>query len=203
MTTPTGRPRDRHIDAAILTATLGLLAERGYLDLSLEDVAQRAGTSRPAIYRRWPGRAPLALAAIADRLDTPPPPDTGCTLCDLGEGIEVFLAAYRTIRPDVLSSVFADCSADPGLRERYIEAIVEPPRRAVAQTIDQAIERGDIRPDADRDSLLDLLASIVHYRAVFQSRHLSEDEASAVIETLLRGAAVDYAALVEHSAAHH
>ncbi|MBD8505005.1 TetR/AcrR family transcriptional regulator [Hoyosella sp. G463] len=202
MTTP-GRPRDRNLDAAILSATLELLAERGYLELSLEEVAHRAGTSRPAIYRRWPGRAPLALAAIADRLATPPPPDTGCTLCDLSEGIEVFLAAYRTIRPDVLSSVFADCSADPLLRDRYIEAIVEPPRRAVAQTLDRAIARGDIRPDADRDGLLDMLASIVHYRAVFQARHLTEDDASAVVETLLRGAAVDYPALVEHSATHH
>ncbi|WP_149359560.1 TetR/AcrR family transcriptional regulator [Lolliginicoccus suaedae] len=202
MTTP-GRPRDRNLDSAILTATLELLAERGYLELSLEEVAHRAGTSRPAIYRRWPGRAPLALAAIADRLDTPAPPDTGCTLCDLSEGIEVFLAAYRTIRPDVLSSVFADCSAEPSLRDLYIEAIVEPPRRAVAHTLDIAIERGDIRSDADRDGLLDMLASVVHYRAVFQSRHLTEEDAAAVVETLLRGAAVDYPALVEHSATHH
>lgn len=200
MSTPTvGRPRDPHIDAAVLAATLDVLAESGYGGLTLEEVARRAGTSRPAIYRRWPGRVPLALDAIATRLDVPTPPDTGCTLCDLGESFAVFLSAYRTIRPDVLSSLHADCAPDPALRERFLQTVVEPARRAVGATLDRAFQRGDLRPDADRDLLLDLVAALVHYRAVLGEQPLTAEEAERAVEMLLRGAARDYPALVEHS----
>ncbi|RKN07407.1 TetR/AcrR family transcriptional regulator [Streptomyces radicis] len=194
-----GRPRDRHIDAAVIAATLETLDETGYPGLSLEEVARRAGTSRPAIYRRWSGRAPLALAAIATRLDVPTPPDSGCTLCDIAESFQVFLAAYRTIRPDVLSALYADCATDPQLRARYVETVVEPSRRAVAHTLDRAIARGDLRADLDRELLLDIVGSLVHYRATFGRRHLSDAEAGQAVEALLRGAAVDYAALLAHS----
>lgn len=48
----TGRPRDPHIDGAVLDATLTMLSETGYRRLSVEKVARRAGTTKPAIYRR-------------------------------------------------------------------------------------------------------------------------------------------------------
>ncbi|HLV71714.1 MAG TPA: TetR/AcrR family transcriptional regulator [Vulgatibacteraceae bacterium] len=196
-----GRPRDRHIDRAVITATLEIQEEAGYAGVSLEAVARRAGTSRPAIYRRWPGRAHLLLAAIADRLDVPEPPDTGCTLCDIGESFNVFVAAYRTIRPEVLSALYAECAPDPELRGRYLRTIVEPARQAVGRTLDRAIARGDLRAGVDRELLLDMVGSLVHYRAMFGRAHLADDEAERAIEVLLRGAAADYAALVEHSEA--
>ena len=198
---PGGRPRDPQIDNAVLAATLDVLDEAGYSRLTLEDVARRAGTSRPAIYRRWPGRAPLVLAAIATRLDVPSPPDTGCTLCDVDESFNVFLAAYRTIRPDVLSSLYTDCAADPELRARYLDTVIEPSRRAVSHTLDRAIDRGDLRADIDREQVLDIVGSLVHYRALFGSRHMTDVEAARAIETLLKGVAVDYDALVAHSKA--
>jgi len=196
-----GRPRDRRIDDAVTAATLAILDTEGYGGVSLEAVARRAGTSRPAIYRRWDGRAALVLAAIADRLDVPAPPDTGCTLCDLGESFNVFLAAYRTIPLDVLTALYADCARDPDRRTRYLEAIVEPARRAVGRTLDRATARGDLRADVDRDLLLDIVGSLVQHRAMFGPEHLTDDEAEHAIETLLKGAAVDYAALLAHSEA--
>lgn len=199
--TAVGRPRDAAIDEAVLEATLDVLDEHGYAGLTLDEVARRAGTSRPAIYRRWPGRTPLVLAAIATRLNVPTPPDTGCTLCDFGESFEVFLAAYRTIRPDVLSALYVDCVGDEDLRRRYLETIVDPARSAVAETVDRAIAQGNLRPETDRDLMLDFFGSLIHYRAQFGRQHMSDEEANAAIETLLRGAAVDFDALVAHSEA--
>ncbi|ROR73326.1 TetR/AcrR family transcriptional regulator [Bogoriella caseilytica] len=198
---PVGRPRDRSIDDAVLTATLEILNEQGYAAMTFEGVARRAGTSRPAIYRRWPGRPALALAAIASRLSVPAPPDTGCTLCDFGEAFNVFLAAYRTIRPDVLSALYVDCAGDEELRCSYLDTVVEPARRAVAETVDRAINRGDLLRDTDRELLLDLFGALIHYRAQFGREHLSDEEAYAAIETLLRGVAADFTGLVAHSEA--
>ena len=62
--TQTGRPRDTHIDGAVLRATLELLERDGYLQLTIANVAERAGTSKPAIYRRWPTKAHLVHEAV-------------------------------------------------------------------------------------------------------------------------------------------
>ncbi|MET3861445.1 AcrR family transcriptional regulator [Dietzia sp. 2505] len=198
---PGGRPRNPEIDRAVLDATLQILDERGYADLSIEEITRRAGTTRPALYRRWAGRPELVLAAIGSRLAVPPPPDTGCTLCDIGESFDVFLAAYRTLRPEVLSALYVDCLTDPSLRELYLDTIIEPARRSVGRTLARASERGDLRPDADLEQLLDLVGSFVHYRALFAREHLTDEEAWNAIELLMRGAAADYAELLAHSEA--
>jgi AcrR family transcriptional regulator len=197
--TPGGRPRDPHIDAAVLEATLALLDESGYPALSLEDVARRAGTTRPAIYRRWPGRARLALAALAVRLKVAEVPDLGCTLCDLEEGLGVFTAVFGAIRPNVLGPLLAECGADPDLQAEFMATLFDPPRAAVARMLDRALARGDLRPDIDRELVLDMLGSLIHYRVLFGHASTSNADIENAVAALLRGIANDYPALVEHS----
>jgi AcrR family transcriptional regulator len=60
-----GRPRDPAIDRAILDAALRLLAEQGYDGMSLEAVAGAAGVGKTTIYRRYPGKRELVVAAIS------------------------------------------------------------------------------------------------------------------------------------------
>jgi AcrR family transcriptional regulator len=59
-----GRPRDPRLDDAIVAATLALLEERGYAGLSFTAVATHAGTTKPAIYRRWSSKRDLVLEAV-------------------------------------------------------------------------------------------------------------------------------------------
>jgi AcrR family transcriptional regulator len=194
-----GRPRDPQIDAAIQGATLVALDEVGYAGLTLEDVARRAGTTKPALYRRWPSRRRLVLAALARRLGEIRPPDTGCTLCDLDECLKLFVAAFRRLSPNVLGPLFADCSADADLRGAFMAALFDPPRAAVRETLERAYERGDLREDVDRELILDLLGSLVHYRVLFGHAPTSDREIERVVESLLHGIARDYPALREHS----
>ncbi|MCT2583615.1 TetR/AcrR family transcriptional regulator [Actinophytocola gossypii] len=202
-----GRPRNPEIDAAVLDATLALLDEVGYNHLSIEEVGRRAGTTKPAVYRRWPNRQRLVLAALTRQLGELPVPDTGCTLCDLGEGVLVYVTAFQRMPPDVLGPLLADCAADADLRAAFMSTLFLPPRAAVRTLLERARERGDLRADLDLELTLDLLGSLVHYRALFGHAQVTEAEVEQAIETVLRGAATDYPALVEHSlaleAAHH
>lgn len=200
-TSRTGRPRNPEIDSAVLDATLAVLTRTGYNHLSLEEVARRAGTTKPAIYRRWPTRQHLVLATLARRLGEVEVPDTGCTLCDLGEGILVYVDAFHRMPPDVIGPLLADCAGDPDLRAVFMTTLFHPPRAAVRQMLDRATERGDLRADLDRELMLDLLGSLVHFRVLFDHAPVTEVEIEHAIETLLRGAATDYPALVAHSQA--
>jgi AcrR family transcriptional regulator len=197
-----GRPRDPGIDEAVLAATLRLLDEDGYARLTLDAAARGAGTSKPAIYRRWGTRQRLVLAALSSRLGEPSAPDTGCTLCDLDECLKVFVAAFRRIAPDVLGPLLADCADDEALRGEFMRALFDPPRAVVREALDRAHARGDLRPDVDRELVLDLIGSLVHYRALFAHAPMSDDEIERAVQTLLQGIATDFPALLDHSRRH-
>jgi AcrR family transcriptional regulator len=193
------RPRDPQIDSALLGATIAALGDSGYARLTLDDVARRAGTTKPAIYRRWPNRQRLVLAALATRLGDAEAPDTGCTLCDLDECLKVFVAAFRRMPPDVIGPLFADCAGDRELRAAFMTTLFDPPRAAVKETLDRAHARGDLRDEVDRDLVLDLIGSLVHYRTLFGHAPTSDTEIERAVEALLQGIATDYRRLLEHS----
>jgi AcrR family transcriptional regulator len=193
------RPRDPQIDSAVLGATIAALGDSGYARLTLDDVARRAGTTKPAIYRRWPNRPRLVLAALATRLGDAEAPDTGCTLCDLDECLKVFVAAFRRLPPDVIGPLYADCAGDPDLRAAFMTTLFDPPRAAVAETLDRAHARGDLRDDVERDLVLDLIGSLVHYRTLFGHAPTTDAEIERAVEALLQGIAADYPRLLEHS----
>jgi AcrR family transcriptional regulator len=183
----------------VLDATLAVLDQGGYGRLTLEEVARRAGTTKPAIYRRWSGRQRLVLAALSQRLGEARAPDTGCSLCDLDEGLKLFVAAFRRMPPGMIGPLFAECVGDRELRAAFMTALFDPPRAAVRETLDRAYARGDLRDDVDLDLILDLIASFIHYRALFGHAPTSDVEIERAVEALLQGIATDYPRLLEHS----
>lgn len=201
----TGRPRDLTIDDAVLDATVEVLSHAGYARLTLEEVARRAGTTKPSIYRRWPSRQHLVLEALARRLDFAAVrmPDSGCVVCDLIGGVGVFSTVFRRVPPGVLGALLADCGGHPALHTACMSTLFEPPRHAVGALVDRAKARGDLRADLDRELAVDLLGSLVHYRAVFGHAPTDAATVTATVTTLLRGMAGDYDELAGRKLEHH
>ena len=144
-----GRPRDGAIDAAVLAATLDQLAANGYEGLSLVAVARAAGTTRQAIYRRWPGKAALAVAAVASLPEAADLERTGDHRADL----HAELAAFHrgVLRPGGVSMVGAmlQDGADPELRRVYRERIVAPRRRRIRAVVEAAVADGSLPAGTD------------------------------------------------------
>ena len=59
-----GRPRSTEADDAILDAALDQFCDFGYDGLSVERVAATAGVAKTTIYRRYPTKLDLVMAAI-------------------------------------------------------------------------------------------------------------------------------------------
>ncbi|WP_328456577.1 TetR/AcrR family transcriptional regulator [Amycolatopsis sp. NBC_00438] len=111
-----GRPRDTGRDLAILDATLRLLVEVGYDQLSIESVAAEAGVGKPTVYRRYAGKAALVAAAVEHRAGSVPPA-TGTR--DLRQALlqTVGWLAEQIAEQEVglLGALFAGMRSDPDL----------------------------------------------------------------------------------------
>lgn len=186
----TGRPRDGRLDEAILEATVALLEESGYPRLTMEGVARRAGTTKPAIRRRWPSRQHLVIAALARTMGTAPTPDSGCTHCDLIVGIETLSQAFGgTLGRRTLPALMAELADDPELDRVFTETLFRPRRATTEAALRRGIERGDIRADADIDLLLDMLGATTYHRVLFGHLPVTETLAHDVVMAVMEGAA--------------
>jgi AcrR family transcriptional regulator len=182
-----GRPRDSRRDEAILAATLAILQERGYHALTIEGVAVAAGVGRPTIYRRWPSKPALAVAALvhSSRLAVP--------LLDSGSLRDDLIAVQRhqvalMNSPDsrrVTAGLVADLANDPELGETYVSQYLAPRRATVWQVFQRGVDRGEMEADVDFAFAYDLLVGPLFMRAVVWGQPLgpeaAEDTADAVI----------------------
>src|SRR6476659_5137145 len=146
-----GRPRDARHDTAILGATLRILQEEGYGGLTIEGVAVSAGVSRPTIYRRWPSKPALVVAALVQsaRLAVPVL-DTGSLRRDLiaVQRRQVELMSTPEARR-VTAGLIADLATDPELAQSYVSQYLVPRRAAVWQVLQRGVDRGALAADAD------------------------------------------------------
>ena len=146
---PATRRRGSKLEAAILQAAWDELTEDGYAAFTMERVAVRAKTSRAVLYRRWPNRPELVVAALAHHAQLAPMdvPDTGTLRDDL-------LALLRRMSEGVgeaagvLSFFIAEYSRETGqplstLRE---QAIADTPKTQMTLILEHAIARGEIDP---------------------------------------------------------
>ena len=152
-----GRPRDPRIDAAILQATADLLVEIGYSNVTMAAVAERAGTTKTALYRRWSSKAELvheaAFPTTPSAIETAP----GDIAADLHAMVEVARDVF--ISPVVkaaLPGLIADMSADIELSARVLARFTDL-FGAVRTRLHDAIDRGQVRPGVDADRLVDLI----------------------------------------------
>jgi AcrR family transcriptional regulator len=145
----TGRPRDASIDDAVLDATLHRLARDGFAGLSLASIAADAGTSRPAIYRRWPDKESLVVDALA-RLAQVDPPDTDASpFDDLVAELEHFRHCITEAAALPVAGLMLGDDVNETLRAKYHDLIVVPRRTRIHACLQRAIDDGSLDADAD------------------------------------------------------
>ena len=143
-----GRPRDPRIDGAVLRATVELLAETGYPGLLVSAIAERAGTSKPAIYRRWPSKAHLVHEAVFPIGVATALPDTGSLPEDLREMVRRATAFLTTpAARAALPGLVGEMAADPTLHSALLERFAGIIGGGLADLLERAAARGEVRAD--------------------------------------------------------
>lgn len=182
------RQRDERIDQAVLAAVIALLQEVGYPSLTMEAIAQRAGTTKPTIRRRWKSQKQLVVAALAAERTGVVEMDTGCTYCDIVGHLEALRVGMAdSALGTVLPSLTADLADDPELRKEFLAVVWEPRREACVASLQKGAARGDIRPGIDIDLLMDLFAAPIVFRVLFGHRELDAEFVRDVVSRVLSG----------------
>jgi len=192
MTVVRGRPRSVACDHAILAAALGEYAERGLEGMSVDAVAARAGVSKATIYRRYPSKIELVVAAaftLASEVAVKP--DTGSLRGDL-------TASLRNLRkmlddPELGSAtrmLVVDAIRYPELAAMHAE-FVRGRRQGTFEAFERAIARGEMRADVDFEFVADQLGGPLFYRHLVLHERVDDAYIDAVVDNLIARYGVD------------
>lgn len=159
-----GRPRDPRIDAAILRATADLLVEIGYSNLTMAAVAERAGTTKTALYRRWSSKAELvheaAFPAAPTALDTPAGDIAADVRAMIGAARDVFTSpVVRAALPGLIADVADDTDLNTRVMARFTDLFA-----AVRVRLEDAITRGEVHGDIEPDRLIEVIGGATMLR---------------------------------------
>lgn len=140
-----GRPRSAELDTAIEVATRALLAERGYAGLTFTAVAERAGTTPPALYRRFSSKADLVLEVVFRTEGDDVVADTGDLEADVRSMVRWALEKYAS--PEGRAAM-AGLLAEPVVADQRPVPLATAWRRT-ADRFARAVERGELPSGTD------------------------------------------------------
>lgn len=187
-----GRPRDPRIESAVLAATAELLVQTGYADLTIDAVARRARTTKPAIYRRWRSKAQLVHEAAFPTSAAHAEAD-GSSDGSLAGDLRVMVAATARMLSTpaaraALPGLVAEFQADPLLHASLLERFGSGALAEVAARIREAVAGGEARSDADAGHVIAAMAgSVLFTLLIEQDADLGPAWVDRTTSLLLRG----------------
>ncbi|MBX9641028.1 MAG: TetR/AcrR family transcriptional regulator [Mycobacteriaceae bacterium] len=183
-----GRPRDPRIDAAVLDATVALLAETGYPRLLVSAIARRAGTSKPAIYRRWASKAHLVHEAVFPISAATEIPDTGSLREDLREMVRRTTEVLSTpAAMAALPGLVGEMAADPTLHSALLERFAGLIGGGLNELLAKAAARGEVRPDVTAPELAEAVAGVTLLGLLTRPTELDDTWIDRTTTLLLKG----------------
>ena len=177
-----GRPRAADRDTAILDATQQLLEELGYDRLRIQDVADRAHAGLATIYRRWPTKQALVIAAL--HLMAPEiPPETDDPRADLRTLLRHAVVDIWGPRSHFLVGILASLRTDPELADAFRASGLKESRARLRRPIARIV--GDHDPALDRR--VDLAPAILSFRLLVGDEPADPDDTVRHLVTLILG----------------
>jgi AcrR family transcriptional regulator len=185
---PRGRPRNEAAKRAILRAARALLAEAGPGAVTMEAIAARAGVGKPTVYRWWPDRHAVTMAALMET-DREPPPLAAkrSALTALREQLGAIARRFATATGRHITSMIAASDSESELSKAFRSHFVLSRRAEGEALLRRAIAQREVRPDLDVEVALDLLYGALFFRLLLGHAPLDEDFANSVLDQALKG----------------
>jgi len=185
-----GRPRSAEADAAIRQATIDLLAEEGYANLTMSGVAATAGVSTATLYRRWRSKVDLVVDVLSVKSEERPLPDTGTLRGDCRAWLRQLVDGMReTTSGPLMAGLVGEIGRNAELADALRTTLIGPRRAAFVELLERAERRGELRPGVDHELVIDMLSAPIYHRVLFTGAPISRGLADKVVDMVLEGVA--------------
>ena len=172
-------------ETELLAATLQLLQQHGYDRLTLDAVAATARASKATVYRRWPSKAELVLAAFIEGIrQVAVAPETGTLRGDLLRLGKLVCQEARQ-HTGTIRAVLVEVSRNPALNDVMQSQFVEQRRVLIQHVLQQAVDRGEIDGAAINDELWDLLPGYLIFRTIIPGRPPTDQTVQALVDDVI------------------
>lgn len=172
-------------EAELLAVTLQLLQQEGYDGLTVDAVAARARASKATVYRRWPTKAELVLAAFIEGVrQVAVAPETGTLRGDLLQVGEVICDQARA-HGSTMRAVLVEASRNPALNEVMQHQFLDQRKALFKQILGQAVDRGEIDEAAVSEDLWDVMPGYLIFRSIFSLRPPSRRTVQSLVDDVM------------------
>lgn len=172
-------------EAELLTVTLRLLQSHGYDRLTVDAVAAEAKASKATVYRRWPSKADLVLAAfIEGTRETAVAPKTGSLREDLiaiGTGV----AALAREHAMTMRAVLNEMSHSADLRKAMQDKFVRHRHTMIEEVLAAAVDRGEIDAEAIDPEIWDVLPGYLVFRSLISERMPTDETVRVLVDEVV------------------
>ena len=180
------RRRGLTLETAIFEAVLEQLQTVGYGGLTMEGVAEAAQTGKTTLYRRWPGRDELVIAALNYALPTAPEQTERGNLRD--EMVDALRHKTEIINSPAgraMQSLMAEVERDRPLVRMVYEQVFGPREQLVFSAMRRGVDRGEIHPEAITPLVEEVGPAMLVHRFLGDGGPVPDDYIVAVVDELL------------------
>jgi len=181
-----GRPRDPARDTRILGAVESLIAEVGYDRMTVDAIAERAGVSKPTIYRRWASKREIVAEAIRSRKDECALPDTGSLRGDLVAIARDLGQSLSGSNAQVAAGLTGLLRSSDEFAALFREHVIEVGRERYRPLLERAAARGEIADAAAVTPLFaDIAGALVFSRALISREPVDDAFTEELVDRVL------------------
>ncbi|KAA0092086.1 TetR/AcrR family transcriptional regulator [Mycolicibacterium sp. P1-18] len=172
-------------EAELLAVTLKLLQQHGYERLTVEAVATEAKASKSTMYRRWPSKADLVLAAfIEGTRESAVHPHTGSLRTDL-LAMGTAVCAQSRDHASTMRAVLNEMSRSEALSAAMQEKFVYHRNVLIREVLGDAVARGEIHAEAINPEIWDVLPGYLVFRSLVADRPPTDETVRALVDEVL------------------
>lgn len=172
-------------EVELLEVTLQLLQENGYDRLTVDAVAATARAGKATVYRRWPSKAELVLAAFTEGIrQVAVPPDTGTLRGDLVRLGEL-VCEQTAQHASTVRAVLVEVSRNPALNDAMQHQFIDQRKALMLHILGQAVDRGEIDAAAVNDDLWDVLPGYLIFRSLVSGRATTARTVASLVDEVV------------------
>jgi AcrR family transcriptional regulator len=174
------------VQEAISDAVLAELAEVGFGRLTFESVAERAGTGKSPMYRRWPDTTSLVIDTLGQLGSDPAEyARTGILRDDLIGIARHMTRAQKGARAEAFRSLLGEAHRYPQLLARFRSQVLNPLFGALTDVLRDAAARGEISAERLTPVVLEVLHALVIKRALLDNHALTKKDITEMVDDVL------------------